>query len=165
MSCSLLRVCHPRPLPHVSIPARASKRLGVWPTCCAWLWQIPAAWSGVKAAEPSPTKKKCQCSQWFWTPRTFACESSQLPCHLRSLSTNQLVSPSQTVTFPTSSFGTREKQSQRLPELSWNHGCSHSYKWGKCCLFSCATWSTTAHYTKSAAELPPLLQKNPPKLM
>lgn len=85
----MLRVCHPRPLPWVSIPARASKRLRVWPTCRARWWRIPAAWSGIKAAEPFPTKK-CQRSHWFSTPRTFAYESSQLPCHLHSLSTNQL---------------------------------------------------------------------------
>lgn len=122
----------------------------------------------MKAAEPFLTKRMSMLTVIF-NPKDLAYKPSQLPCHLHSPSTNQLVFLSQTVMFPTFSFGTRNKQFQRLPKMSWGHDYMRSSERIKCCGFSLATHSTTACYTKSVAKLPPLLQekkkKKPKKLM
>lgn len=118
-----------------------------------------AAGSCIKVAETFPTKKNVKSHRDFQPQGPLPMNPVSLLATSIAYQQINLVFLSQAITFPTSFLAQGKKQSQRLPKLIWRHGCTYSYKWGKCCLFSLSAWHMTACYTKSAAKLPPTFAK------
>lgn len=148
--CSPPRVCHPWPLPCVSIPDRGSKRRGVCLTCCARLGRTPAAWTWDGRAFSSSHTQKSQRSQRFSLP-------APLPPR-RPVSKS-----AQTLVFPTPSFETSPNAAAEVPQgelETWLHPQPQAAEMP---LVSPHDPKRDSPLHKSSSKAPPRSEKTPQK--